>query len=194
MKTTVTVLLAGLFVLAAAGHAAAFDERRHQSDHQSNQVSDPSFDIDDDGTLCLEHQAGRIDRIKITSDYVLYINGRRIKTDDEADRLLEEYYNQAVQMIAAAEKLGLKAGVIGLRGGELGLNAVGGLARAFLTEYELDDLERDLEREADKLEEAAAGLEDEAADVEDAADELQEIAEDLSYEVPELRKMRWFYD
>lgn len=194
MKTTITILLAGMFVLSLALPVAAMDESRHESHERNHIGGNQSLDIDDDGTLRLEHEGRRLEWIEITADYRLSINGRAVETDDEANGLLEEYYDQAVQLIAEAEKLGLKAGVIGLRGGELGLNAVSGVARAFLTEYELEDLERDLEQQADQLEEAAEGLEEEASDLEETADELQDIAKELSYEVPELRKMKWFYD
>jgi cell division protein ZapA (FtsZ GTPase activity inhibitor) len=194
MKTTITILLAGMFVLLPVLPALAMDER-HGEAHERNHIGgNRSVDIDDDGTLRLEHEGRRLEWIEITADYRLSINGRPIETDDEADRLLEHYYEQTIALVAEAKKIGLKAGEIGLRGGELGVNAAAGVLRAFLTEYEMEDLERDLEDASEKLEDDAADLETEAEGLEETADELNEIAEDLSYEVPELRKMKWFYD
>ncbi len=195
MKTTATILLTGLFVLSLCGAAVAMDERHHNKYRDRNATFDnTSIDFDDDGTLILKHKGRKRDRIEITADYDLYINGRRIKTNDDADDLLRAYYKQTEELIVCAEKIGIKAGKIGIAGGALGVQAVEGVLRAFLTDYEFDDLEDDLEEEAEKLEEAAEDIEEEAEEIEEMADDLEELAEDLSDEVPELRKMRWFYD
>ncbi len=171
MKATITILLTGLFIVSLAGAAGAMDERRHKSCDTRYYLSNTSTDFDDDGTLCIRCDGRRHERIEITADYKLYINGRRIKTDDEADELLEEYYEHMQQLVADAAK-------IGLRGGELGVTAVSGVIRAFLTDYEFDDLERDLEDEAEKLETLAEGLEEEAAGIEELAEELDDLADE----------------
>jgi cell division protein ZapA (FtsZ GTPase activity inhibitor) len=194
MRTTITILLTGLFILSLAGAAGAMDERQHKSQKSVQCKFNRTIDFDDDGTLCLEYKDRRHERIEITADYKLYINGRRIKTDDEADELIEKYYEQTAQLITEAEKIGIKAAKIGLHGGELGINAVSGVLRAFLTDYEFEALERDLEDEAEKLEALAEGLEEEAEEIEEMAEELDDLAYELSREVPELRKMKWFYD
>lgn len=194
MKTTLTILLAGLLILSLTGAVGAMDERHLKVNDCTLQGSNLSIDFDDDGTLCLEHRAGKRDVVEITADYTLYINHRRIKTDDEADALLEEYYHQTKQLVAEAKKIGLKAGKIGLRGGALGLSAVSGVLRVFLTDYDGEDFERDLEYEAEKLEAEAEKLEDDADELEEIADEIEGIADELSREVPELRRLRWFYE
>ena len=55
-----------------------------------------------------------------------------------------------------------------------------------------DDLERDMERDAEKLEARAEKLEKKAEKIEQMVDELDELAYEMRREIPELDELGWF--
>jgi len=65
------------------------------------------------------------------------------------------------------------------------------LALLFL-DFDEDDFEMEIEREAEELEEMAEELEERAEVIEDMAEDLEDMHDDLSRKIPELRELRWF--
>jgi chaperonin cofactor prefoldin len=80
-----------------------------------------------------------------------------------------------------------------MEGAKLGLKAVGGVFKMMLTSYDGDDLDRDMEWEAEKLEKKAKRLEEKAEDIEELAEDLERIVEEMNETIPEIGELDWFY-
>jgi len=130
--------------------------------------------------------------VRITSNYKLYINGELIETSEEQDKMLEEYHNLTMDIVEDAVEIGKEGAKIGLQGAVVGTKALAGLMKAFLTSYEMEDFERDIEYETDKLEAEAEKLEIEAEKIEQLADNLEDLHDDLKDDIEELDDLHWF--
>ncbi|MEW5924217.1 MAG: hypothetical protein AB1746_09535 [Candidatus Zixiibacteriota bacterium] len=151
-----------------------------------------SYEVDvEDGTVIITLNDRDADVVEITEDYELFINGDRIKTNDEQKKLLGKFHAKTLVLVEQSKVIGLEGAKIGAKGAGLGLKALGGVFRLLDDEYDTKDLERDLEREAAKLEADAEELELQAEEIEDMADELEEIADDLARSIPELDDLDW---
>lgn len=170
-----------------SNHHVYFGENGHNFGHCNN------MDIDfEDGEIYITHSGRKSGAVKITDDYELFVNGKQIKTNDEQQRLIEEFYNSAEDLHKYAGKIGSAGAEIGLEGARLGVSVIGGLFKLILPGYDTDDLERDMERKASRLEYKASLLEKDAEALEHIAYDMEDIAEELKHEIPELRKLRWF--
>lgn len=147
-------------------------------------------DIDiDDATITIHDDDYKI---KITGDYKLYVNGEYIETNDEQQKLVEEYHDQIFEIIDRAKDIGKRGAKIGINGAKVGLKAVVGVFKLLRSDYDTEDLEAELELETDNLEELAEELEKEAEKLEYMADNLEEIHEELKAEIPELEELDSF--
>jgi len=176
------------------GYDDCSDEHRNKS-HRINVSVDFLDDVDidiDDGTIIMTHKGRSRDRVEITANYELYIDGHLIVTDEEQKELLGDYYELTVDLVEFAKEIGYEGAKIGVSGAAIGLRAIGGVFRALLTEYEFEELEDDLDEEAEELEAKAEKLERKAEKLEDIADELADVHDDLRRETPELRDLDWF--
>lgn len=191
MRILTAILIVSLFVLSSV---TAADNRYYcKSIDIKNDCHMDGVSIDvDDGTLIITYKDGGYSRIEITEDYELYVNGRLVKTDREQKELIEDYYDQAIEIIEYAKEIGFEGAEIGIEGAKIGLKAVKGVFKLLLANYDTDDLERDMEREAAKLEARAEKLEEKADELEDMADELEERQEELADHIPELDELDWF--
>ena len=191
------VLLTLVVVLIAYPSLNA-DSRNHFIRHVSWQSDDrldrSHLEIDlEDGTLVITHEDRRdYSTVEITEEYELSVDGRHIKTDKDQKKLLGEYYELVVGFEDAIIDIGKEGARIGISGAVLGLKAVGGVFKLLSPHYDSDDLERDLEREAEKIEEKAEKLERQAEQIEHMVDELDAIARELTREIPELDDLGWF--
>ena len=109
----------------------------------------------EDGDIIFSSRGYDDGEIVITEDYELYIDGERIVLNDDQQETLEEYYDTFEEIIEQATELGLKGTAIGIEGAALGVSVIGKLIRAALTDYEIEDMEREIEEQAKKLEEKA---------------------------------------
>jgi len=190
MRTTSIILVILIFTI---GSAMAFDER----DHRKYITLDDgclmnNFDLDiDDGTIIINSHGRYSDVVEITDEYELYINDRHIKTDAEQKALLGEFHSKTMDLIEEAKVIGLEGAEIGLKGAKLGMHAVGGVFRLLLPDFDTDDLEDELEREAEKLEAQAEELEIQAEELEDIAEDLEDLADELVQKIPELDELDW---
>ncbi|MDH4156137.1 MAG: hypothetical protein OEW00_02535 [candidate division Zixibacteria bacterium] len=150
-------------------------------------------DIDfDGGSLFIIHEGRDVTTIEITADYQLLIDDELVKTDADQQKLLKEFYTLTEEITEQAKDIGLEGARIGIRGAKLGVVAVGRVLKLLSAGYDTDDLERDMERDAQKLEKEAAKLERRAAKIESLADDLEDVSDELKHEIPELRALRWF--
>ena len=150
MKVVKALLVAVLLTVMAAGPAPAGDLHFGTMDGKMWEIDDISIGIDD-GTVFLEHEY-EDEWIEITEDYELFVNGDRVKTDEEQQEMVVEFYDGVIEIKDMAIDVGIEGARIGLAGAGIGLKAVGGVFKMIFTDYDEDDLDRDLERAASKLE------------------------------------------
>jgi hypothetical protein len=193
MRKSIIALLIFAFAFSPA---FAYDDNCDGHWSKSHLVHDgflEDVDIDiDDGTIIMTHNRRPKGKVEITEDYELYVNGRLVATNDEQKELLEDYYDLTMEVVEYATQIGYEGAKIGVSGAAIGLMAIGGVFKAFMTDYEFEELEDDLEEEAEELEARAEELEEKAEDLEGVAEELADVHDDLRRETPELRDLDWF--
>ena len=156
--------------------------------------SDSDLSIDFEGsTLVIECDYDDYDVVEINADYVLYVNDEEIELDEEEQKLVREFYDESREIQRTVKKIAAEGARIGLKGAKLGLKAIGGLFKAALTSYTTDDLERDIEWEAEKIEEDAEVLERHARKIEKRVDLLEDIGIELTDRIPELQDIECFW-
>lgn len=191
MRKILFLLLAASLVFYSVGNAGS---RIHYSGDRHGHIWEvDDFDIDvDDSVIIIEDHGRRSNVLEITPKFELYLNGDLIETNEEQKKLVEEFYTLFFETVDYGKEIGRKGAKIGIKGAKLGLKAVGRVFKMIFTGYEAEDLERDMEYEAELLEEEAEELEDMAEKIEDMVEELEDIAFDLQRDIPELRKLDWF--
>ncbi len=197
MKTLVIVLIAGLIAFGSA--ADSFAGRHYgrtitvHSDDWYQLDDDTSFDLDD-GTIIITHRGRDRDRctVEFTEDYELYIDGEEIDLDPQQQALVREFYDQSMDIVDYAKEIGWEGAKVGVEGAKLGLKAIGCLFKLLSPNYDTDDFEDEIEREAERLEIRAELLEDKAEIIEEMVEDLEDIADDLRDDIPELDGLRWF--
>lgn len=189
MKRSYTFLLAILLLFFFAGAVNAWE--KHSIFHNNCIMDDVSIDIDDGSVILISHDRDG-DEVEITEDYELYINGRHIRTTKEQKELLAEYHELVMQMADYGKEIGIEGAKIGIEGAKLGLKAIACVFKLLRSDYDSDDLEREIEAEADKLEARAEKLEIEAEKIEEMAEDLEDLHEDLINDIPELAELDWY--
>ena len=186
-------ILIALTVALLVGAPVTFAESRHHSfeplEGQLWSMDDVQVNLDDESVILTnEYEPGKIE---ITKDRELYVDGRLVKTDARQRRLVAEFYDGVFDVRDRAIKIGLKGAKIGLEGAGLGVKAIAGIIKMIFTDYDEDDLDRDMEREAQKIERKADGLEEEAEKIEDLVDHLEDLYYDMDREIPEIHALGW---
>lgn len=125
--------------------------------------------------------------IKITKRGKLYLDGHRIRTDQETRELLKEYNHLTIELAESAEKFGQRCAQLGIEGAKIGLTALDEIFDWLCDDLEWEELEREIEKKARKLEKKATKLEDDAEELEELAENLASIREELLDRVPELQ-------
>ncbi len=142
----------------------------------------------DDGTIILSPRSRRYSKVKITDDYRLYVNGRKVELDDEQKELVIEFHSLAVQIQEDARKIGKEGAKIGVAGARLGFDALASVFKLLRSDYDTDDLEREIEQKAAEIEACAEKLEARAEKMEQMACELEMIEEKMERKILEMRK------
>lgn len=151
-----------------------------------------SFKLDN-GTLVITHRENRYkDVVEITRDHELYVNDERIKLDKGQQELVDEFYDDCMDMYDQAKRIGVEGAKIGLDGAKLGLKAVGCVFKLLSPNYDTDDLEREMDYEASKIEAKADKLEIKADRLEKMAEELEDVAHDMRRDIPAIDDLGWF--
>jgi hypothetical protein len=189
MEQIAIFVLASIFVIACVSEEA-FGGRHHSCSYHVDPFDGIDFDIDD-GSLLIEHDDFD-DRVEITEDYELYINGRHIELDREQRQLVADYYETFTNIVDNAKEIGLKGAKIGVEGAKLGVKAIAKICKLALDGYNVEDLEREMEREAKKLEAKADKLEREAENLEDLAEDFENLHVNMRHAIPELDDLEWF--
>ena len=150
-----------------------------------------SIDVDD-GSVIIKNNKDRHERVELSEEYELYVNGKFIRTNREQRRYFEDYHDLTCQIEHDAKKIGKEGAKIGARGAKLGVTAVFNVLKLLSSDYDSDDLEREMERESSKLEANAEKLERKAEKLEEMVDELEELHFKLKESIPELDELEWF--
>lgn len=191
MRVLAASLLALLLIV---GLPPTSDSRPHSRYlHVENDGHLNGVDIDlEDGSIILTHRGRHYETVEITQDYELYVNDSRVDLNEDQQELVVAYYDLGMEIIDYAKELGWEGAKIGASGAKLGLKAIGSIFKLIFTGYDTDDLERDLERDAEKIEARAERLEKRAEKIEDMAYELEDLAWEMNREIPELDELDWF--
>ena len=190
MKTVFIVFLATLLAFSIV-NAAEPDCQVYSQKHNHCWFNDDTgFDIDD-GIIIISHDDHAV--VEITEDGKLFVNSYSVEVNKKQEELLREYYDHLMEITEYAEEIGLKGARLGAVGAKIGALAVANLFKLLMSPYyDTDDLEEELEREAELLEEEAELLEERAEELEDLADELEKMHTELKKHISELYELDWF--
>jgi hypothetical protein len=191
MKVSGIVLLTLLLGFSLAFAEGGKPYKKYSYNGDFNYCDNTNIRVDD-GLVIITHRGYDKAVVEITDDYELSVNGQDIKLDSDQKQLVKEYYNLVVDINEEATQIGMEGAKIGLEGAKLGTTALKNVLKMFLTDYDSDDLERDMEKEAAKIEAKADALEKQADKIEAKAEELEEVAERLEDKIPELRNIIWY--
>lgn len=203
---TLLLSIMTIFMAYSFTRAAGPDCCEHWSDGEHNinihgifdgynygRHDDARLKIDgNDVIITCEKRRYRSDEIKITGDYRLYVNGDRIDLDNEQKNLVKDFYQQAVEIDKEAKVIEKEGKEIGLEGARIGVRAASGALKLLFLDFDEDEFEEKIERQAEKLERKADALDEKAGKLEDLADELEDMQHELSRKIPELDELRWF--
>jgi hypothetical protein len=146
--------------------------------------------LDDDEVLIYPEYANN-KHLRITDEYDLYVNDEKIDINIEQREFLEKYHKLITKIYDDAMDIGIEGAKIGVKGAAIGTKAISGVLKMMFTSYDSDDLERDIEYEAELLEEEAEELEEIAEELEDRSDEIEKYYYSLKKVIPLLKKYRW---
>lgn len=186
-------ILACLLMVSVTTTLASDREKRKPHSLQ------PGFSIGENSKLSFRNESVFIthrhcddDVVEITSDGILYVNERIVRTDDDQQERIREYYQLAEAVFHDAIRIGAEGAHVGLHGAKLGIQATAGVFRLLLPDYDSEDFERDMEREKSKLETKAKELEEKADQIERDVDCLESLHQELKKSIPELEGLDWF--
>ena len=193
MRKIFIVLFLALFAVSGvhAGKRVIYEHDIDIDQHDVEFSDDINIDIDD-GSVILEEEGGDYNTVEITEEYELFVNDRQVKLDQDQQELVKEFHVLVTDIVSEGKSLGWEGAKIGVSGAKLGMKAIGRIFKMLFTDYDEDDFERDMERDAEVLEARAEKLEDRAEVIEDMADDLDYVAKELFEAVPELRELEWF--
>ena len=146
----------------------------------------------DGGSIFISHHGLPHDTVEFTEEGQLYVNDELIKLDRAQQRLVATYYDLTTDIVSRAKNVGQEGARVGMEGAKLALKVVGGVVKMAFTSYDGDDLEQDVEWEAERLERRAERLEEKAEDLEELAEDLERVAEEMNETIPELWELGWF--
>ena len=190
MKKWITgvILLMGIFTSASA------------NDHELVLYAGNRIDSVDDVRIRFRDECVTItpkdrfwnERVEITKNHDLYINGKRIRLNGHERRMVGDYYRLTDDILWQAKRVGQKGARIGAEGAKLGLTAVVNLVKLLDSDYTTEHYERDIEKKAKAIERKSEDLEEEAEEIEDMADDLKRLHRSMRRKIDELNRLRWF--
>jgi hypothetical protein len=190
MKKLALLLLVFALMIGStawAGHSYTIHSSSHTYDEYDNKV-----DIDmEDGSILITNEDDDV-TVEITEDHELLVDDDGVSLDAEQQKLVAAFYTEVVDIREQGIAVGWEGAKIGMDGAKLGAKAIGRLIKMLLTRYDEDDMERDMERDADKIEVKAELLEVKAEVLEKLAHQIEEHTFELFDTVDELKELDWF--
>lgn len=154
---------------------------------------DSDWDIEilvEDQEVVINFRDERHDQLLITEENRLLIDDEPVELTPDQIALLKEFRLTAIELDRGVREIIKEGAKIGLAGAKVGLKAVASVFKLIFPDYDSADLERDVEREADKLERRAKLLEERAERIEDLANDIEDLADELADQIPELSWLR----
>lgn len=130
--------------------------------------------------------------VEITEDYELYIDGRKTRLSRDEREMVREYYHLADDIIDTAHRIGWEGAKVGVQGAAIGIKAIVNVVKLISPHYTTEDLEEDMDREAEKIEAKAEVLEEKAEVIDEIAEDLVDLHIEMKNNIRELRNLRWF--
>jgi hypothetical protein len=187
MRRLVPILL--IFLLMASVVQAGKVHRTYHYDRDDDMVV--RLDMEDDDII-LEHKRFDDPRVVITKDHELLIDGKKVDLTADQQEMVAEYYKLVADVKEIGLDIGWEGAKIGLEGAKLGAKAVGRVLKMIFTRYSEDDLEYDMDRDAELIEEKAERLEKKAEYIEELAMDLEDLTYEMFDEIDELKELEWF--
>ena len=191
MKKVLLIIPVFLMIFTLSLFAEKIETNHKDSDHHFKCLKNLEVDIDDD-ILILTCQNDDDLWIEITPDGNLYISDHRVYLDRSQQKLVAEYYDQFMDIIEQAKLIGKEGAKIGVKGAKIGILAAGAVLKMLVTDYDSDDLEDEIEEEAEELEARAEDLEELAEELEEEAEDFEELHYTMKKEIKELDELDWF--
>jgi len=179
------------FILASFVFAEKSEKKCYHSNHQPNCLNEAYIDIENE-IIVLTCKYDDEQWVEITPDYKLYVNGHHIHLNRYQRRLVEDYYDNFMDIIEQAKQIGKEGALIGVKGAKIGIIATAGALKMLVSDYDSDDIEEDLEDEKLELEECAEKLEELAEELEETAEDFEDIHYTMKDEIRDLNKLDWF--
>jgi cell division protein FtsL len=173
--------------VVATAHAT-----RHAEKHDICISHNSTFDFEG-GDLILTHKSRRAkDRVVITEDGELTINGDRVRTEGRERKLLRKFYREASALEEMAEFIAADAEKIAAVSTRYATVQLAAALRSLGEDDDesvavADDLENDFAQEIAAIEEIGDRIEGQA-------EKVVAIAEKLQEQIPELAALDWFLD
>jgi hypothetical protein len=203
MKVLAVLIISFALILSSSVLAGDSDKDQHVTYHHqyrdhglvvkslnSWEIGLARFKIDD-GDILIRHIDDRNQRILITANRELFVNDEQVELNAEQQELLDKFYDLTMQIHSEARDLARDGVKLGAKGAKLGIKAIGLVFRMLFTSYTEDDLEEDIEREAEMIEAKGELLEERAEIIEDLSDEWGETGLKLKSIVPQLDRLEW---
>ena len=186
------VLLLILVVLAVPLAAGAHTWNSH--DKHNVKISDGSTFEVDNGELTLTHKDrhGK-DRVVVTEDGQLTVNGDQVSTNDSEQKLLRKFYRESAQLEAMALDIAKDAEKIASVSTKYASAQISAALRS-LSDDDEDVDEEKMEAIEVKFEEEIERIEKFADKIENQADKVIAIGDELQERIPELEELEWFLD
>ncbi|MEZ5360459.1 MAG: DUF2884 family protein [Candidatus Zixiibacteriota bacterium] len=188
-RLSILVVILTALLIIPAGALAEESYSYSPFEGHTFQVDEISVNIDD-GDILLYNEVTD-DDVMINEEYELFVNGTKIPLTPEQQVEVQLFHEQTHKVIAEAINIGIEGGKIGLAGAGLGLKAVAGVFKLLLPGYDGDDLEEDMEREAEKLEKKAEVLESRADKLEELAQDAEDTFNNMLEDIPALAELNW---
>lgn len=187
-KLTILFLCFALMAGSALAGSRYTISGRSYTYHENDNLVD--IDMEDETIIITNEDNNAL--VEITEDYKLFLDDDEITLNAEQQQLVTEFYTLVVDIKEQGQAVGWEGARIGLDGAKLGAKAIGRLVKMLLTRYDEDDMERDMERDADRIEARAELLEVKAEALEKMAFRIEESSYELFDSVDELRDLDWF--
>ncbi len=193
MRSIAITLLVGLFAISTA--FAADPEPCDGWDFGGKKFcvyGDIELAIENGDIVITSEHRRYDDEVRITDKYQLFINNEEIKTNGEQSEILKKFHDQAMELSAESKIIAREGARIGIQGAKIGTKAASGVMKMLFLNFDEEEFEREIEKEAEEIETMAEKLEEQAEELEEMADNLEETHDDLSREISELNKLKWF--
>jgi hypothetical protein len=190
MKKTVLLLT---LILVSVPLLAGAHTHKHHNDSCISISGNSGFDIVDGELILTHNDRWSDDRVVVTADGDLTINGDRIKVNKRERRLLKKMFFEAEQLVEMAEEISEDAERISESSVQFAMATISDVLKSLSDDDDDDDydssakIEANFERDLEEIEEFAEKIEIRADRIVDIADELKET-------IPELEELDWFMD